>query len=444
MNAHRGVVNRILWGQRYLGLGPDEAVLQKTPLGFDVSGWELYWPLSVGARLVVARPGGHRDPQYLSAVIRQERVTTVQFVPSMLDTFLAQPSSAECADALRRVVCSGEALSSALVDAFHARLPGVRLFNLYGPTEAAIEVSALECLAGRARITIGHPIDNARLHVLDPNAVPTPIGVPGELHIGGVPVARGYWRRPALTAQRFVPDPFGDGARLYRTGDLARVCPDGAIDYLGRLDQQVKIRGVRVELGEVETALCRYPGIRAAAVDVRPASAGGQRLIGYLVCDGVPPSPADLRKHMVELLPQAMIPGAYVVVPDLPVNPSGKLDRAALPSPRDGGTADYIAPANRVEEVLAEIWAQVLGADRVGVHDDFFELGGHSLLATKVLARVRAAFGVEPPLAELLAGRLTVRGLAELVTAGQLAAADADEVLALIAEIGAEPAGEAR
>jgi len=344
---------------------------------------------------------------------------------------------------LRRVVCSGEALSSPLVDAFHARLPGVRLFNLYGPTEAAIEVSALECLAGRTRITIGHPIDNARLHVLDPFAAPTPIGVPGELHIGGVPVARGYWHRPGLTAQRFVPDPFGDGTRLYRTGDLARVCPDGAIDYLGRLDQQVKIRGVRVELGEVEAALCQHPGIRSAAVDVRPASVGGRRLVGYLVCDGPPPSPADLRKHMAQLLPQAMIPGAYVVVPDLPLSPSGKLDRAALPTPRDNATADYVAPATRVEEVLAEIWAQVLEVERVGVHDDFFELGGHSLLATKVLARVRAAFGVEPPLADLLAGRLTVRGLADLVTVGQLAAGDADEVLALIAQIGAEPAGEA-
>jgi len=444
MNAHRGVVNRIEWGQRHFGLDVDEAVLQKTPLGFDVSGWELYWPLSVGAKLVVARPGGHRDPEYLSAVIRAERVTTVQFVPSMLDVFLTQPTAPDCAAVLRQVVCSGEALSPALVNAFHERLPGVRLFNLYGPTEAAIEVTASECAPGTTRVTIGHAIDNARIHVLEPSGMPTPIGVAGELHIGGLPVARGYWRRPGLTAQRFVPDPFGHGTRLYRSGDLARVCPDGAIDYLGRLDHQVKIRGVRVELGEVEAALCRYPGVRAAAVDARQASAGGQRLIGYLVCEGPPPSAAQLREHLAEQLPQAMIPSAYLVVPSLPMTPSGKLDRAALPDPRGrASAADYAPPANRIEEILSEIWAQVLGADRVGVNDDFFELGGHSLLATKVLARVRAAFGVEPPLAELLAGRLTVRGMAELVAVGQLTATDADEILALIAEIDAQPAVEA-
>jgi amino acid adenylation domain-containing protein len=433
MNAHRGVVNRIRWGQRYFTLAEGEAVLQKTPLSFDVSGWEIYWPLSAGGRLVLARPGGHRDPAYLAELIRARDIATTQFVPSMLHAFLAVPGAAQCAGVLRRIVCSGEALSLALVAACHATLPGVRLFNLYGPTEAAIEVTAVECGPDTTHVTIGHPIDNARTHVLDPAGEPTPIGVPGELHLGGVPVARGYWRRPALSAERFVPDPFGYAARLYRTGDQARLVPDGAVDYLGRLDGQVKVRGVRIELGEIEAVLAGHPAVAAAAVDVRPGPGGGGRLVGYLVCPAAAPSSAELRRFLADRLPASMAPTVYVTVPDLPVSPSGKLDRAALPEP-DGDRADgYAAPHTPVEEILAEIWAQVLGLDRVGVHDDFFDLGGHSLLATQVLVRVRGAFGVEPPLAELLSGRCTVERLAEAVVLGQLATVGADDLLDVIA-----------
>jgi amino acid adenylation domain-containing protein len=434
MNTHRALVNRIGWMQRTYRLTPGEGVLHKTPLSFDVSGWELHWPLAAGARIVLARPGGHRDPAYLATLIRTGSVTTAHFVPSMLRVFLADPGATTAAESLRRIVCSGEALPADLADLCLATLPGVELHNLYGPTEAAIDVTAWPCRPGAGTVAIGHPIDNTRLPVLDPGGTGVPVGVAGELHIGGVPVARGYWRRPALTAQRFVPDPDGDGARLYRTGDLARIRPDGALDYLGRRDDQVKIRGVRIELGEIETVLATHPAVTAAAVDVRPGPGGLPRLVGYLV-SGAAPAVADLRRHLAERLPEAMIPAAYVAVPALPVGPSGKLDRAALPDPRQPDQVTHVPPRTAVEQTLAGIWADVLGTERVGVHDDFFDLGGHSLLAVRVLARVRAAFGVELPVAELLSGRPTVEHLAEVVALRQLGDADPDDILALIASL---------
>jgi amino acid adenylation domain-containing protein len=435
MNAHRGVVNRIRWGQRRFALHPDEAVLFKTPFSFDVAGEELYWPLTTGARLVVARPGGHREADYLADLIRSRGVTTVHFVPSMLNTFLAQDGAAGCAAVLRRLVCSGEALAPALADRVHEVLPGVRLFNFYGPTEAAIEVVAGECHPGEPRVTIGQPIDNTRAYILDAHGEPVPVGVAGELHIGGLQVARGYWHRPGLTARAFVPDPFGYGTRLYRSGDQVRLLDGGSIDYLGRLDQQVKIRGVRIELAEVEAALATHPAVRAAAVHARPGPGGTPRLVGYLVGAGSPPDAAELRSYLAARLPTAMLPAAYVVVPALPLSPSGKLDRGALPEPEAAAAPEYAAPRTAVEEILAQIWAEVLGLDRVSIRDDFFELGGHSLLATQVLARVRAELGVEPPVAELLSGRSTVEGLAEVIAERQLAGADPDDLLALIAEL---------
>ncbi|MFC7277317.1 amino acid adenylation domain-containing protein [Paractinoplanes rhizophilus] len=434
MNTHRALVNRIEWMQREYGLTPGEGVLHKTPLSFDVSGWELHWPLAAGARVVLARPGGHRDPGYLAALIRDVGVTTAHFVPSMLRAFLADPAAASCAGTLRRLVCSGEALPPGLAATCHDTLPGVELHNLYGPTEAAIDVTFWHCVPGAATVPIGRPVDNARLPVVDVGGSGVPVGVAGELHIGGIPVARGYWRRPGLTAQRFVPDPDGHGRRLYRTGDLARIRPDGALEYLGRLDQQVKIRGVRIELGEIEAALATHPAIAACAVDVRPGPGGLPRLVGYLVTADLPPV-ADLRRHLAQRLPEAMIPAAYVAVPSLPVGPSGKLDRRALPEPGAHAAAGHVPPRTAVEEILAGIWADVLGADRIGVHDDFFDLGGHSLLATQVLARVRAAFGVELPVAELLSGRPTVEHLAEVVVLRQLGDTDPDELLTLIAAL---------
>ncbi|MFY9822632.1 MAG: amino acid adenylation domain-containing protein, partial [Thermoanaerobaculia bacterium] len=270
MNAHRGIVNRLLWMQETYRLDGSDVVLQKTPASFDVSVWELFWPLLTGARLVMALPGGHRDPSYLASTILAEGVTTIHFVPSMLSLFLEAPEVGRCTS-LRRVVCSGEALPHELQQRFFARL-ACPLHNLYGPTEAAVDVTFWACRPGGPPVVpIGYPVANTRILLLGADLCPVAEGDAGELHIGGVQVARGYWRRPELTAERFVPDPSAEepGSRLYKTGDLARRRPDGAIEYLGRLDDQVKIRGVRVELGEIEAALAGHPDVREAVVVAR-------------------------------------------------------------------------------------------------------------------------------------------------------------------------------
>ncbi|ADJ47972.1 non-ribosomal peptide synthetase [Amycolatopsis mediterranei S699] len=436
MNEHAGLVNRIRWMQAEYGLTAGERVLHKTPIGFDVAGWELFWPLSAGATVVLARPDGHRDAAYLAALIRESGVSTCHFVPSMLRAFVEEPAVAGCAATLRRVVCSGEELPPSTVTRLRALLPDVAVHNLYGPTEAAIDVTAVEITPGhetRPRLPIGHPITGARLYVLDPRGAPVPVGVPGELFIGGVQVARGYLGRPALTAERFVPDPFEPGGRLYRTGDRARWTTGGALEFLGRLDQQVKIRGVRIEPAEVEAALAGYPGVTAAAVDARPGPDGEPRLVAYLV--GVDDAPdSAVRAFLGELLPPAAVPSAFVRLPALPTGRTGKLDRSALPEPAVV-QATGTAPRDPVEQVLAGIWAEVLGLPSVSVTSGFFELGGHSLLATRIVARVRREFGVELSAADLLGGGSTVADLAAVVRAAQLEQADPDELRRALEEL---------
>ncbi|HEU0076211.1 MAG TPA: amino acid adenylation domain-containing protein, partial [Longimicrobiaceae bacterium] len=382
MNAHQGVVNRLLWMQEEYGLDASDAVLQKTPYSFDVSVWEFFWPLMTGARLVLARPGGHRDPAYLREVLEREGITTVHFVPSMLGAFL-EAGGADAA-ALRRVVCSGEALSPELQERFFARFPAVELHNLYGPTEAAVDVTFWACRPGdpRKTVPIGRPVANTRSYVLDARLELVPRGVAGELYLGGVQVGRGYLARAGLTAERFLPDPFAEAAsRMYRTGDRARWLPDGMLDYLGRADQQVKIRGFRVEPGEIEAALRECPGVRDAVVTVREVGPRDARLVAYLVTAGEAVSPAGLRAHLAGSLPEYMVPSAVVALDAFPLTPSGKLDRRSLPDPEPGGAADgYVAPRTPGEEVLAGLFAHVRGVDRVGIRDDFFALGGHSLL----------------------------------------------------------------
>ncbi|MBQ1041225.1 MULTISPECIES: non-ribosomal peptide synthetase/MFS transporter [unclassified Micromonospora] len=398
-NTHRGIVNRLDWMQKTYRLGADDAVLQKTPASFDVSVWEFFWPLRTGARLVLAKPGGHKDAGYLRDLLVSERITTAHFVPSMLTVFLAE-DGVEAATALRRVICSGEELPLASAADFTARLPWCGLHNLYGPTEAAIDVTAWACepdrLAEVTSVPIGAPIANLRLHVLDPSGAQCPVGVAGELHIGGVGLARGYHRRPALTAEKFVPDPFSGepGARLYRTGDLARwvTGPDGAgvIEFLGRIDHQVKLRGLRIELGEIESALREQPGVTEATVIVREDSPGDKRLTAYLV--GAAEHTA-LKAALKDTLPEYMVPAAFVTLDALPLTPNGKLDRKALPAPvvTREASVELVEPRDDTERALAAIWSEVLGVDTLGIDDDFFDLGGHSMLATQVVAKIRKA-----------------------------------------------------
>lgn len=387
-NTHRALANRIAWMQQAYALTRNDVVLQKTSFGFDVSVWEFLWPLSAGATLALAAPGAHREPARLIDEIETLGVTTIHFVPSMLAAFLSHLESfgaASHCSSLVRIASSGEALPGELVAKANALMPHAVVHNLYGPTEAAIDVSHWTCDAasssGTANVPIGIPIANTQLHVLDAALQPVPQGAVGELYLGGAGLARGYHRRPALTAERFVPDPFSAGGRLYRTGDLATRRPDGALEYLGRADQQVKLRGQRIEPGEIEAVLRAQPGIDDAVVIVRE-----EQLIGYVVrAASTRLDRDDVFARLQAHLPAYMVPAHLIELDALPLTPNGKCDRAALPSPAT--EAEFAAPASETERVLAEIWAQVLRLDRIGRHDDFFLLGGHSLLAAAAHAR---------------------------------------------------------
>ncbi|WP_071323165.1 non-ribosomal peptide synthetase [Janthinobacterium sp. 1_2014MBL_MicDiv] len=387
-NRHDALYNRLVWMQQAYALGAGDTVLQKTPFSFDVSVWEFFWPLMYGARLAVAGPGEHRDPALLAAQIERHGVTTMHFVPSMLQAFVADLAPGACAS-LRTVICSGEALPADLQDRTLAVLPQAQLHNLYGPTEAAIDVTWWHCRAGDAVVPIGRPIANLRSYVLDDSLNLAPAGVAGELYLGGVGLARGYLHRPGLSAERFVPDPFdGGGARLYRTGDLVRWRADGALEYLGRIDHQIKIRGLRVELGEIEAQLLQQPGV-AEAVVVAQASGQGLRLVAY-----VTPATLDtaaLRAALAVRVPDYMVPSALVALPRLPLNGNGKLDRKALPAAQFGADAEHAPAEGEVENMLARLWCEVLGLERVGREDNFFELGGDSILSLQIVARARQA-----------------------------------------------------
>ncbi|NET16505.1 MAG: amino acid adenylation domain-containing protein, partial [Okeania sp. SIO1H6] len=457
MNSHRGIVNRLLWMQDTYQLTSSDRVLQKTPFSFDVSIWEFFWPLLAGARLIVARPDGHKDTAYLASFIIQESITTLHFVPSMLQMFLEESTLEQC-NSIKRVICSGEVLPVATKQRFFARLEA-ELYNLYGPTEAAIDVTFWKCQPedNRTTVPIGRPIANTQIYILDSELQPVPIGESGEIHIGGVGVGMGYLNRPELTAQKFIDNPFSDqpGTRLYKTGDLGRYLPDGNIEYIGRLDHQVQIRGLRIELGEIEVALAQHPDLRQVAVIVREHQAGAnevrsqkseavrprdddsrkgmrtkrvrsdfcngdlsnspkifrqsrrgfrpnyfdKRLVAY-VCPqkGKVMTSLELRHFMKQKLPDYMVPGTFVILEAFPLTPSGKVDRQALPIPDASSLVretSFVAPRDSVELQLAQIWSEILGVSPIGIHDDFIELGGHSLLATKIIGLVRDRFQIE-------------------------------------------------
>ncbi|MFD4428862.1 non-ribosomal peptide synthase/polyketide synthase, partial [Nocardia sp. NPDC058497] len=404
--SHTAIINRLVWMQDAYRLDAADTVLQKTPITFDVSVWELFWPLQIGATLVIARPDGHRDPAYLAEVITRTGVGVAHFVPSMLAAFLAEPRAAGCVS-LRQVFASGEALPAADAQRLRALVPGVAVHNLYGPTEAAVDVTFHEVTdADTVTVPIGAPVANTALHVLDARLRPVPIGTPGELYLAGVQLARGYLARPDLSADRFVANPYGTpGTRMYRTGDLVVRTRTGELEYLGRTDFQVKLRGLRIELGEIEAVLAGLDTIDRAVVTVRDDGTGDY-LTAYLVpasADGTAGRVIDLAAVKVALqqaLPAYMVPSAFVVLDALPVNASGKLDRRALPAP-ELAVREFRAPATPSEQLVAGVVAEVLGLELVGADDDFFDLGGNSLIATRVAARLGAVLDRQVPVARI-------------------------------------------
>lgn len=419
---HRAIVNRLEWMREFYGFTPADRLLQKTPATFDVSVWEFFLAFTTGATLVVAPPDAHRDPAWLASIIRDEAITSVHFVPSMLAVFLEEPSVAGLT--MRRVFCSGEELSPSLRNRFH-EVVRAELHNLYGPTEAAVDVTWWD--AGRhdrsSPVPIGFPVWNTQMYVLDGRLRPVPPGVTGDLYIAGVQLARGYLNQPDLTADRFIPNPFGSpGARMYRTGDLARWAPDGALIFLGRSDFQVKIRGLRIELGEIESVLAATNLLRQVAVIAREDRPGDRQLVAYVVGRRADVDVATLRDAAARRLPDYMVPSAFLVLDDLPLSANGKLQRAALPTPMRT-TSGAAGPGTPTEIALHAMFADVLGLPRpsdvdggFGRDDDFFSLGGHSLLAAQLMACVRQRWPIDATLG-LVFAHPTIAGLAARIDA---------------------------
>jgi amino acid adenylation domain-containing protein len=425
--CHRASINRFAWMWQTYPFAPDDVGCQKTALSFVDSVWELFGPLLKGIPVTIIPDDLLKDMARLFDTLAAQRVTRIVLVPSLLRVML------EAADDLQRRIptlklwiSSGETLAPELSRLFAERLPNATLLNLYGSSEVAADATwhMVREHQSAERIPIGRPIANTHIYLLDSQMRPTPIGAPGEVYVGGAGLARGYHNRPDLTAERFVPNPFGalahDAAlgprysRLYKTGDLARYRPDGVIEYLGRIDHQVKVRGMRIELGEIETTLRRHESVQQAVVVAREKTPGDMRLNAYIVpahdmtdanASGAVSldeghRSADLRAFLQQRLPDYMTPSMFVFLPALPLTPSGKIDRRALPEPdwsQPTSENAYVAPRNAVEQALAKIWEQVLGVTQVGVYDNFFTLGGHSLIGIQVLSRVRAAFQVDLP-----------------------------------------------
>jgi amino acid adenylation domain-containing protein len=411
INTHKGLCNRLLWMQDTYKLTSSDKVLQKTPFSFDVSVWEFFWPLFTAATLVIAKPSGHQDASYLVQLITQQQVTTLHFVPSMLQVFLEEPGLENC-QIIKRVICSGEALPVELQERFFERLQA-ELYNLYGPTEAAIDVTSWKCQANTNEriVPIGHPIANTQIYILDKQLQPVPIGIAGELYIGGVGLARSYWNRPELTNEKFIFSPFKPEKRLYKTGDLARYRADGTIEFLGRIDHQVKLRGFRIELGEIETITAQYPHVLETVV-----IAHKNRLLAYVVPNQKEAfSVNDLKHFLKEKLPEYMVPSAFMVLEVLPLTPNGKVDRRALPAPdnlRPELANNYQAPESEVERSIVKVWQQVLHLEKIGIHDNFFDLGGHSLLVVQVNNKLREILRRDLSVVEIFQNP-TIKSLAE-------------------------------
>jgi amino acid adenylation domain-containing protein len=420
MIRHRSVCNRLLWERSAYNLTEADRILQSISFSFDVSVRIFFEPLTVGAKLILARSDRQHDSAYIVRLISEWKITAATFTPSMLQVFLNEQGVENC-NCLRRVNTGGEVLPFELQERFFACLDA-DLYVGYGPTEATIGVTNWVCKRESSRFTvpIGRPIANTQIYILDCYLQPVPIGMAGEIHIGGVCLARGYFNRNELTAKKFIPNPFSPDPkdRLYKTGDLARYRPDGNIEFLGRKDNQIKIRGFRIELGEIEAVLREHPTVREAVVLAREDKPGDKRLVAYIVPYEKPkPTMSELQMFLKENLPDYMIPSVFLRLNTLPLTFSGKVDRRALPIPdyfrlEERGT--YIAPRNEVEKAIAAIWQKLLGSDKVGIHDNFFELGGHSLLATQLISRLRDTLNVELPVRNIF-DTPTVAGLAKSI-----------------------------
>jgi amino acid adenylation domain-containing protein len=400
MISHRALCNHMFWMRAAFPLSAADRVLQKTPLSFDASVWEFYAPLLSGAQLIMARPLLHTDAAEMVETIKQEKITVLQLVPIMLRVLLEAPGVEECRS-LKHLFSGGEALPPALQEKFFSLFKTTELHNLYGPTEATIEAAFWTCRrdAPRRAVPIGRPISNTQIYVLDERLRPIPTGAVGELFIGGAGLARGYLNRAELTAERFIPDPFGGepGARLYRTGDLARYLSGGELEYVGRSDGQVKIRGFRIETGEVEMVLAEHPAVSACAVVASGDASEEKSLAAYVVpVGGARPTTSELRRWLRERLPEYMMPTVFVTLDALPLLPSGKVDRRALPSADQARPLleeAFVAPQTEMEKMVAAVWAQALGLEQVGLHDNFFDLGGHSLLMVQVHSKLQERLG---------------------------------------------------
>ena len=423
MIENYSVVNRIHWMQKQYPIGKGDVILQKTPYTFDVSVWELFWWSFTGAAVCLLVPDGEKNPEEIVKAIEKNKVTTLHFVPSMLSLFLEymeQQGSIGRLESLKQVFASGEALHLKQVEKFNEMLYktiGVELHNLYGPTEATVDVSYFGCSTDEAVkvIPIGKPIDNIQLYVVGKGNSLQPVGVAGELCIAGDGLARGYLNRPALTAEKFVENPFVPGTRMYRTGDLARWLPDGNIEFLGRIDHQVKIRGFRIELGEIEIQLLKHGFIKEAVVVAREDKSGSKNLCAYIVSEGEL-TVGEMREYLSRELPEYMIPSYFIQLDKMPLNANGKVDRKALPQP-DGSIKtgkEYEAPRNRLEEELVTIWKDLLQVDGIGINDNFFELGGHSLKAMLLVQKIHKEYHVELPLREVF-NSSTIKELANYI-----------------------------
>ncbi|KLT71296.1 non-ribosomal peptide synthetase [Flavobacterium sp. ABG] len=417
LNNHAGLYNRLLWMRDDLNISSEDVILQKTPYTFDVSVWELLMPAITGSCLVFAEPEGHKDPSYLQDLIARSQINIMHFVPSMLGIFLEELDAEKCRS-LKHVVCSGEALPSIMVEEFKQKLPWVRIHNLYGPTEAAIDVTSIDLTdvdTNELGVTIGKPVANTKLYIVDRQMSLQPIGVPGELLIEGVQVSQGYLNRPELNAEKFMASPFNEGERIYRTGDLAKWLPNGEIVYIGRIDNQVKIRGNRIELGEIETRILESGYVDNVAVLVKGEELARKYLVAYVIPkEGY--QQEDLYTYLKSRLPEYMLPGLVIEMDSFPLTSSGKLDRKLLPESNEGGlfSESFQAPRNQMESELAAIWEEVLKLDKVSIHDNFFRIGGDSIVSIRLISKINKAIKHKITIGDLYENN-TIEALSNLI-----------------------------